>query len=518
MSLQDMQENIAHVVHVMFENRGFDTLLGWLYGPDNAPQVHIPALRPGEQQFYGVPQDGQNNPIYWLPDDPSFYDPAPYQGNRKFIHRGNWGLCYMPPADPGEAWDDVTRQIYGPNEDMSIPREKMMRGFYLDYAAQGVGAGSNDDILATSTIDDLPVINTLALNFAVSDMWFCSAPTQTNPNRAFSLGGSSQGRINNLSFNGVPYSTLRTIFGVLGDTGNPWKLYADYQWINNLYFTQYMFPLGMGSGSFGDIDAFANDVAADSLPAFSYIEPIFATESWLHPLGTDYHPPGSLYEGESFLARIYNILAGNPAVFRKTLLIVTFDEHGGTFDHVPPPPAIDPVNLDPPFPFGRYGVRVPTLLISPCVPAGCVFRADYYPEEVQPQALPYDHTSVLATLMKWLRIPYTVPTDRGWLGRRTAGAPTFEGVIGSPANPNTPTVTPYDCSDTATASPNGSKLPDFAVRQLITRITDFKPGSPEHDALAAQVQSAVTDEEKGKVLQNIRDEYGDRRRDGVRSR
>jgi phospholipase C len=510
MSLQDMQKNIAHVVHVMFENRGFDTLLGWLYGLNDAPPVHVPALRPSEQQFYGVPQD------YWLPDDPSFYGSGPYNGGKKFIHRGNWNLCYMPPADPGEGWDDVTQQIYGPDGDMSLPREKMMRGFYLNYASQGIGVGSNRDILATSTIDDLPVINTLARNFAVSDMWFCSAPTETNPNRAFSLGGSSQGRKDNESFNGVPYSTLRTIFGVFGDTGNSWKIYARYKWIHDQYFTQYMFPLGMDTGSFGSIDRFEREVKADRLPRFSYIEPIFTFESGLHLLGTDYHPPGSLYEGEKFLARIYHALASNPAVFNKTLLIVTFDEHGGTFDHVPPPPAIDPVNICPPYVFGRYGVRVPTLLISPCVPGGSVFRAGYYPE-AQSQTLPYDHTSVLATLMKWRNIPYTSPADKGWLGLRTASAPTFENVIGPPANTNRPAVAPFDCSDLNLTTPQGSKLPDGLVSQLITRLTGFQAGSKPHDVLMKRVRRARTDRGKGKHLLAIRREHGDRRRDGVGS-
>jgi phospholipase C len=146
----------------MFENRGFDTLLGWLYGPGDDPAVHVPPLRANEPAFHGVPQDGKGNPTYWLPDDPSFYGPEPYTGTRKTIHRGNWNLCYMPPADPGEGWDDVAQQIFGPNGAPPLPPALMMRGFYLNYAATGIGTGSNDDILATSTIDDLPVINTLA--------------------------------------------------------------------------------------------------------------------------------------------------------------------------------------------------------------------------------------------------------------------------------------------------------------------------------------------------------------------
>ena len=87
MSLQDMQANIKHVVHLMCENRGFDTLLGWLYGPNNPPARNIPSLRPLEQKFYGVPQDGSGNPTFWLPDDPSFYGGGPYTGTRRFIHK-----------------------------------------------------------------------------------------------------------------------------------------------------------------------------------------------------------------------------------------------------------------------------------------------------------------------------------------------------------------------------------------------------------------------------------------------
>jgi phospholipase C len=514
MAIQDMQKNIQHVVHLMLENRGFDHVLGWLWNnADNLPPNNIPALRPGEARFYGVPQDSSGSPVLWFPTDPSFYQSGPYTGLQKYVNKGLWGYCYMPASDPGEGWDDVTQQIFGPDGQMDLSAEKLMRGFYLNYVSQGIGVGSDDDILATGTPAELPVLNGLAAAYAVSDTWFASAPTETNPNRAFSLAGSSMDRKNNLSFDGVPYTGLRTIFGVLNDTNNAWKLYADDTWIDGLYFTQYMFPEGMDKGQFGSISDFAGDVMADALPVFSYLEPTFATESDWNPLGNDYHPPGSVYEGETFLKRVYDALTANPQVFAKTLLIVTFDEHGGTLDHVAPPAAIPPDELDPPFVFGRYGVRVPTILISPWVPPGSVFRASYYPGGVG--GTPFDHTSVLATLCKWLNIPYQTPSDVGWLRRRTASAPTFESVVTNTFNSAIPSFNAYSCHDfQLTAARSASGLALSQVQVLIKRITGFRKGDPRLDTLVAEAETTCrSKEELGEFLKRLRRQYGGVRRD-----
>ncbi len=119
--------------------------------------------------------------------------------------------------------------------------------------------------------------------------------------------------------------------------------------------------------------------------------------------------------------------------------------------------------------------------------------------------------------MKWRNIPYANPGDKGWLGLRTASAPTFENVIGPPTNTNSPVVAPFDCSDFNLTTPEGSKLPDEVVAQLITRLTGFKTGSKEHDVLMKRVRRARTDQGKGKHLLAIRKEHGDRRRDEGRS-
>lgn len=493
MSLSDMQNNIHHVVHLMFENRGFDHFMGWLWNDTtDKPTVNIPALRKDEQAFYGVPQDAGGNPTGWLPDDKSYFLDAPYTGGKMPIHKGSWGYCNMPLSDPGEVWDDITQQIYGPYENFDLPAEKLMKGFYINYAEVGKGGGSDKDILATFTPTELPVLNTLAKSFAVSDMWFASAPTQTNPNRAFSLGGSSLGRLNNLSSTGVPYSYLRTIFTVFNDAKVPWKLYADKTWVSGEYFTQYMFPLGMPNTSapYGSIADFANDVKNDKLPAFSYIEPIFFSWETIFDFNS-YHPPGSTYQGEKFLKLIYDTLKSNPNVWKNTLLIITFDEHGGTYDHVfPPTNAPPPDELDPPYQFGRYGVRVPTLLLSPWVPPGSVFRAGYYPGGDDASALPYDHTSVLATLCKWKKIPYQNPTDVGWLRQRTRVAPTFEDVITNTFNKVMPPVSLYDCSWGLTAEAEtvgSSDVPTGLIRQIVSRLTPLPRDGEEAGVIADRI-------------------------------
>jgi phospholipase C len=523
MALQDMRDKIEHVVHLMFENRGFDTLLGWLYNDQDPPLRHVPPLKAGQSVFEGVPHDAAGNPTVWLPDHPSFFGDGPYLGGQRFIHKGNWSQCNMPVADPGEPWEDVTQQIFGPYGNRALGPSRLMRGFWLNYQkSRFPDIGSPDDILATSTRDDLRVINTLARAFAVSDHWHASAPTETNPNRAFSLAGTSQGRKINCSFNGVPFQGLRTIFGVLNDANKRWKLYADHYWmdLDELYYTQYMFPEGMEQGSFGSIDHFRHDVHHDKLPVFSYIEPSFFGEIGIPmpPLfGNDYHPPGSLYDGESTLKRVYDILISRPEVFKKTLFIVTFDEHGGTYDHVIPPAAFPPDDLSPEF--NRYGLRVPTLLISPWVPPSCVFRPLRERDRVTRWRLAFDHTSVLATLMRWLGIRYTKEGDPGWLGRRTRSAQTFEDVITSTYNGTWPAVERSGCSDFQATGAEGTvgatNIPRGVVGAMVERITAFPRTSPEHETIFAEILATTrTEDDLRAHFVRLKRLYGHNRRTG----
>ena len=505
-----MQDNIKHVVHVMLENRSFDHLLGWLRWNGAAkPKNHVPPLRRNEKEFYGL------NGNEWLPSDATYFLPnGPYtytqQPITKITPSGSFDNCEMPSSDPGEEFEHVAVQLQ--SRDGVTPM-----GFYIDYQSVYDWPLSSQDILGVFTPDTLPCLNTLAENFAVSDMWFSSVPTMTNPNRAFSLCGTSMGRINNnedlntYRLCGQPYPNINTIFSVFNaynqnNAGKPpvtWKLYSRWDWHNispwpegwkfwqdvneagqlcygattGKYYTDYMFPKGfenMRWGGKGTITDFHTDVSNNTLPAFSYIEPTFFPQTIELSLLTDYHPPESVYRGETFVREIFNALTSNPAVWAKTLLIITFDEHGGTYDHIMPPSnAIPPDrNTNPNFDFKRYGVRIPTLLISPWVTPGTIFRAGYYPEVADKRSLPFDHTSVLATLCKWKGIPYQ---DKArypdyYLGDRTASAPTFENVITNVNNRLTPKLTRHSCTVGATGIVKRREL----LRALTKNIAGIK--------------------------------------------
>jgi phospholipase C len=153
-------------------------------------------------------------------------------------------------------------------------------------------------------------------------------------------------------------------------------------------------------------------------------------EQALSQTGNDYHPPGNVAVGEEHLREIYMSLTHREEAWKKTLLIITTDEAVGQFDHVPPPAATPPWGDRPPeegrdlqrdlqygFDFKRYGARVPTILVSPLIQQGTVFRST-----VQQ---PYDHTSLIATILKWLGLEQRI----GEFGERTRGAPTFEDVL-----------------------------------------------------------------------------------------
>jgi phospholipase C len=162
--------------------------------------------------------------------------------------------------------------------------------------------------------------------------------------------------------------------------------------------------------------AFAADASAGKLPNYCFIIPRFAGSASDGPV-TSMHPPQDVRPGDQLIAEVYAVLRGGPQ-WQRCLYIVTFDEHGGYFDHADPPPAVNPdgINSPPPgdtasfapiFAFDRLGLRVPTLLVSPYVPKGVVYSK------------PLQHTSVLATARKLFGIS-------GALSRRDAAAATFE--------------------------------------------------------------------------------------------
>ena len=434
-----MNKNIEHVVVIMLENRGFDTVLGYLYGPDAPPQRNIPPLGPGDKKFHGLlfeDTDALKNP--------TDADPLPPQPVVRATNSPGW--------DPGEEYEHVNVQLFSSKTPPNPATKPSMKGFFKDYSTQCKGdAEAKKQIMRLYTPADLPVLSSLARGYAVSDLWFSSVPTQTNANRAFSLCGTSLGLVDNGYLTDAKHPVKHlfqedrfdtdTIWNVLSNNKfDDWAVFwqVNYPPTSSRPYTRNLFPrlekIPNIDAHFRKMDEFYTLARQGKLPRYSYIEPSWG--GYTHGtsvMGNEYHPPSDVTPGEHQLQQIYLALLGS-GLWQKTLLVVTFDEHGGTYDHVPPGAAVPPTGLPGQrgqygFLFDRYGVRIPTILVSPYVAPQTVFRSA--------GKAPYDHTSVIATLLKWL-LP-GVSSDAWGLGERVKNAPTFEGVL-TLAEPRTDNV------------------------------------------------------------------------------
>ena len=398
-------KQVDHVVVLMLENRSLDNLCGWLYDQATPPARVLPEGSPASY-------DGLNAGL-WNPSNASYFQGQPAE--KVFVTRGTSGTT-APDPDPQEEFDHITFQVYGPQGLADDPRWPM-QGFLVDY--QGVASSAADQIMQAYLPDQLPVMSALARNYAISDRWFCSTPNQTWPNRSFVHAGTANGNVNNGEIADPFDWDVPTIFNVLEAMGQSWTVYSDTVVTPSL--TRTMFPklwdLSL-DGHFLGFPAFERACSTGSLPRYSFIEPSFLVDP------NDEHPPHDLVAGEEFLFAIWTAVSRSPA-WDKTLLIVTFDEHGGCYDHVlPPTNAVTPDAASDPgaegFSFDRFGVRVPTILVSPLIEPGTVFRAS-----ASESATPYDHTSILATLRDWLSVPDALMLP----SKRIRAAPNLDPVL-----------------------------------------------------------------------------------------
>jgi phospholipase C len=414
-------DNIEHVVVVMMENRSFDNLLGWLYGPGNLPKHNIPEQNP--TTFDGLlpgtfsNEMGDGTPPIFASRPPKSWPSNPSPS------------C-VPTPDPHEEFDHITTQIFG-TANPTPGQSADMSGFLKDYASTNASQASAGQIMESYGPQEANVINDLARNFAVCDAWFASCPCQTWPNRGFVHTGSSDGHINNDNYE---LYDIQTIFNVLEKQNITWNVFADTNPpIPSLTLGQFLPRLLPYSAHFRSFSSFpslctaqANANPASKLPAYSFIEPRFVTQLGLFKLDypSDYHPPHDVCRGDVFLSQVYDAVRSSP--YRdQILLVITFDEHGGCYDHVAPPTgAVPPLpystSRDGTFGFDRFGVRVPAIVISSYVRPGTVFRAS--------GQTPYDHTSILATLRDWKRLDQNA-TQPFLPSPRIAAAPTLQPVL-----------------------------------------------------------------------------------------
>jgi phospholipase C len=475
-----MRDKIEHVIYYMIENRSLDHVCGWLYSKG----ANIKVIGP-EGDYRGVDKNFTNE----------------YKGKSYAITKYNDGklsekdsdgkpfVLDLDQQDPYHDNSDVLRQMFSKNiNDYYEKKDPDMGGFAINNGTPEVMMGYSPE--------QLPVINGLAENFAISDDWFCSMPGGTDVNRAFALTGSSLGHLNNFQ-NGVEYTEWYeyphrpSIWKVLWSNGiKDFKIYNAVEWIG-CQFTYNLFLKGQIPSIDGPFDIgnyapqlnqFYDDLKYGTLPKFSFIEP-----KWVASNGsTSYHPGNDLIPGERTLNDIFNAIQDSP-LWDKTLFVLTFDEHGGIADHVKPPYAVKPYANDSigGFDFDIMGVRIPTILVSPWISKNTVFRSE--------TETAYDSTSILATLLEWSGIP----KNRWGLGERTNQAPTFESVL-QEKKARTDKVTlklPWDSKFPKDQS-SSDNLPIHGLHEMVVprMITDLTPN------LSKQERAKITDEIMGKSV------------------
>lgn len=448
--MENLSDKIEHIVVLMLENRSFDSILGGL-------DPKLDGLNGNETN----PHDGHPDVRVW---SSTATDPDSMS---------------VPTPDPGELWSDINTQIFGLD---GIPGSQVppMNGFVNNYVGQKDEPAENyipEAIMHYYDPAQLPVISELARQFAVCDQWFASAPNQTWPNRFFLHTGTAGGYENN-SPTHFPY-LMNTVFNRLNEADKTWGIY--YHDFPQTLTLSHLWP---HLDHFHFFNAFKEDAKKGNLPSYAFIEPRYFPDV---ELPNDQHPPHHVGMGEALIADVYNAVRSAPT-WEKTLFIVIYDEHGGCYDHVPPPVAVPPDNSNPqPFGFDRYGVRIPAVLISPYIEPGTVLRTvqdGNLPHNGPPY--PFDHTSVIATLRKCFNLG-------GPLTNRDAVAPDLECVLNRDAPRD-------DCPQSITSLAYDTP-PDVLRAALDAPLNGFQKAM--HEAATYLPSLGGLTEETETTLQNI---------------
>jgi phospholipase C len=362
-------EPIEHIVVLMLENRSFDHMLGYLALPEHELASH------GEDEFpnhvNGLSAGLVNQ------HDGAPYSPAPLDET----------VFSDKELDPPHDAESVAMQIAGGS----------MGGFVSAFAAALNGknrpdAATDPELLKSAmghmTPALVPVYDHLARSFCICDRWFCSIAGPTLPNRFFAVSGTTNDVVDNIDLIVGEFGKFESFFRYLDPTS--WRWYSSDPGILRAIDDRYMFDTEHDHFAYFDQHtevqprSFLRDVLGDSerapdLPSVSWIDPNFATNKMISALpasidgpgSNDDHPPVSVINGQKLVNKIYHAL-GVSGYWEKTLLILTYDEHGGFYDHVAPP--------------GSFGPRIPVILVSPHVKRGVCSTL-------------FDHASVIKTIL-----------------------------------------------------------------------------------------------------------------------
>jgi phospholipase C len=337
-------DEIEHIVVLMLENRSFDHMLGYL-GLEKG-SLDVDGLREGMANEH----EGRSYPIFRLER-----------------------TAFTKAQDPCHSGACVDEQLAGENG-----------GFAANYIRTRTEPSVAEPVVVMGYYDgeQLPIYDFLARRFCVCDRWFCSLRGATFPNRLYAVAGRSAGSRDNAS---PPVYHLPTFVRHLDAAGASWRwytheLFATIWAIDRDYLPKTLDNVRPFSSPFSFADFFS--AAKDgTLPNVAWIDPNFVDVGGAVGSNDD-HPPSDVRAGQELVLRVFNALSRSPA-WERTLLLVTYDEHGGFFDHVPPPRAEDD---DPRPEFHAYGPRVPAIAVSPRVRAGV-------------SHVVFDHTSIIKTCL-----------------------------------------------------------------------------------------------------------------------
>ncbi|MBT8188833.1 MAG: alkaline phosphatase family protein, partial [Bacteroidia bacterium] len=400
-----MRSKIKNVVYYMVESRSFDNVCGWLYEKGAAGINFIGSDEP----YNGASTDNYN-----------------YDGDEK---------VHVSQFMDGKLSDqyDLIDQIQDPFHNNSDSLVQMFTdpGGYAKRTTPNMGGfvknnANHEVMLSYNSRVQLPILNGLAENYAISDAWYSSVPGGTDINRAFSVTGSAMNQLftwegGNAYEYWPDFPHRQSIWKVLYSNGiKDFKLYNAMEWLGypftyHLYLKGEIPSVDKNEKEFVDtLDNFLVEAKNGTLPAFSFLEPI-----WISPDNTtSYHPGVDIVPGEIALNQIWEAIKSGPQ-WENTLFVITFSKPGGMYDHAIPPYATkawpnDCVNN---FHYDIMGPRVPAIMVSPWIQKNTVFRSG--------DKIPFDSTSFAATLLKW----FGIPKAKWALGDRMDQAPTFENII-----------------------------------------------------------------------------------------
>ena len=347
---------IDHVLILIQENRSFDSYFG---------QLHFE----GQPHAAAEPRHASN-------PNPLNEDASPV----RVFHQ----TAYCEVADLNHSWTGTHNSLDGDEMD----------GFTAANAAPTDPTGSR--AMGFYDIHDLPFYYSLYSAFAIGDRYFASVPGPTFPNREYLLAGTSFGHIrNDLPAAGL---TGRSIFNELDEAGESWKIYFSDIPAGFLF----AYVRTHAAGHVVPINQYFADAAAGRLPQVAFLDPMFGGNKNTE---TDEHPPANIQIGQRFVAGVVNALFKSPN-WPSSALFLTYDEHGGYFDHISPPAAVAPDDIPPMLGpgdtvagFDRYGVRVPSVVVSPFA------RPHFVSHDV------FDHTSILRFVEKRFGLPALTRRD-----------------------------------------------------------------------------------------------------------